>query len=120
MTTIECTPIYLGIFFLLSLLIIVIVLALVVLSFVFALVLIFHLLLFALLLLRLILVFFFDKLNLTVYFLLLFLSSCFCFIDDGGTKSTVFEVTRADIEVVLLVCQSTRSDNGLVIPCCPE
>ena len=104
MTTTEYTPIYLGIFLLLGIIIVNIIFALIVQCFFFVLVLSFSFLFLALLLLHLVLVFFFDKVNLAIYFLLLFLGSYFCFIDGRSTKATVFQVAWADIEIVLRIC----------------
>ena len=110
MTLIEPKSTCLSLFFPLSLLIFIIIFALVILRFVFILVLVLVLVLvlsfffFALIPFPLIFVFFFDKRNLTVYFLLLLLRSGFCFIDDRGTESTVFQVSWTDIKVVLLRC----------------
>ena len=104
MTLIESTRTCLGLFLPFSPPIVIIIFALVILRLVVILVLAFSFLLFALLPLHFVFVFFFNKLNLTVYFLLLFLGSCFCFIDERSTEPTVFQVSWADIKVVLLVC----------------
>ena len=109
-TTIEYTPIYLGVFLSLRLLIVNIIFALIVFCFLF--VLVFPFLFLAFLLFQFVLVLSFDKLDLTIHFLLFLLGRCFCFVNDGSTKPTVFQVSWTDIEIILRICQSTKSGAG--------
>lgn len=101
MTPVDYTPTYFGIFLSLSLLIVNI-FALIIVRFSF--VRVFSFLLVAFLLFHLVLVLLFNKLNFAIHFLLLFLGGCFCFIDDRSTEATIFQVSRTDIEIVLLLC----------------